>query len=547
MDPKDSPELEMVVKDGDVESFKPNTYTDVVRALSGRQVNFIAFAAAIGTTLFISIGSGLAKGGPLGLLLGYSFWTFIIYLLTTAAGEMTIYLPIHMPYLAFLGRTVDEALEVAAGFNFYLMYSLYIPFEITAVNRMIHYWRDDYSPVITLVIQIALYVAISVFAVRIYGEAEFWFAISKMVLFVGLLFFTFITMVGGNPKHDAFGFRAWRAEGGPLVEYLSTGASGRLQGLIGATINGSFTIIGPELLSAIAGEAQYPRGTKENPGTMTTAFKTVVYRLVLFYVLGSITVGILIDWNDPRIGTASNASASPYVIAMDNLGIKFLPHLVNAVIITAAFSAGLSFMFCSSRILYMLSKQGIVPRFFSITTKAGVPIYCVAMGAVFSLLSLMQLGTKADNALNYMIYLCTGSQVLNYVFMAIAYIGFYRACKAQGIDRDKFVYKSWLQPYSIYFALFFLVVMVGILGYTVFLPGMWSVDDFLFSYVMFFVSIGVFIAWKLIKRTKFRWFHPEDADMVTGLAEIEEHEHEFLETHVQRKHTWYNKVLDWLF
>lgn len=26
---------------------------------------------------------------------------------------------------------------------------------------------------------------------------------------VGLMFYTFITMVGGNPDHDAYGFRYW--------------------------------------------------------------------------------------------------------------------------------------------------------------------------------------------------------------------------------------------------------------------------------------------------------------------------------------------------
>jgi hypothetical protein len=32
----------------------------------------------------------------------------------------------------------------------------------------------------------------------------------KLVLILMLFCFTFITMVGGNPKHDAYGFRYWR-------------------------------------------------------------------------------------------------------------------------------------------------------------------------------------------------------------------------------------------------------------------------------------------------------------------------------------------------
>lgn len=42
-----------------------------------------------------------------------------------------------------------------------------------------------------------------------FTESEFWFASGKVILAVGLIFFTFVTMVGGNPIHDAYGFRFW--------------------------------------------------------------------------------------------------------------------------------------------------------------------------------------------------------------------------------------------------------------------------------------------------------------------------------------------------
>jgi amino acid permease len=43
-------------------------------------------------------------------------------------------------------------------------------------------------------------------------ESEFWLAIGKVILIVGLIVFTFITMVGGNPLRDAYGFRSWNRE-----------------------------------------------------------------------------------------------------------------------------------------------------------------------------------------------------------------------------------------------------------------------------------------------------------------------------------------------
>lgn len=45
---------------------------------------------------------------------------------------------------------------------------------------------------------------------RYFGIAEFYLAIFKIILMVGLIMFTFVTMVGGNPHHDAYGFRYWK-------------------------------------------------------------------------------------------------------------------------------------------------------------------------------------------------------------------------------------------------------------------------------------------------------------------------------------------------
>ena len=94
-----------------------------------------------------------------------------------------------------------------ASWNFWFLECVQIPFEIVSVNTIIHFWRDDYSPAIPLVVQAILYLLISVCAVGYYGELEFWLSSFKIILAAGLLLYSFITMVGGNPHHDVYGFR----------------------------------------------------------------------------------------------------------------------------------------------------------------------------------------------------------------------------------------------------------------------------------------------------------------------------------------------------
>ena len=95
-------------------------------------------------------------------------------------------------------------------------------------------------------------------------------------------------------------------------------------------------------------------------------------------MLGLLVTGMVVPYNDPNLLTdTGNAAESPYVIAMTRASIKVLPHIINAAVFTSAFSAGNSFLFCSSRILYGLALRGQAPRFFAICTKGGLPIVAI--------------------------------------------------------------------------------------------------------------------------------------------------------------------------
>lgn len=104
---------------------------------------------------------------------------------------------------------------------------------------------------------ISCYSAINILAVEAYGEAEFWLSGGKVILIFMLFFFTFITMVGGNPQGDAYGFRYW--EGGLAFKtWFSTGDLGRFEGFLAALWSAAFTIVGPEYMSMVAAEAKRP-------------------------------------------------------------------------------------------------------------------------------------------------------------------------------------------------------------------------------------------------------------------------------------------------
>lgn len=57
------------------------------------------------------------------------------------------------------------------------------------------------------------------------------------------MFYTLVTMCGGNPEGDAFGFRYWR-DPGAMREYINDGALGRFQGFVACIIGAAFVIAG---------------------------------------------------------------------------------------------------------------------------------------------------------------------------------------------------------------------------------------------------------------------------------------------------------------
>lgn len=102
---------------------------------------------------------------------------------------------------------------------------------------------------------------------------------------------------------------------------------------------------------------------------------------------------------------APGAAASPYVIAMDRLGIPVLPHIVNAMILLAVFSAGNSYVYCASRTLFGLALDGKAPRIFARCTKAGVPVYCVGAVLLIALISFLQVSNSASVVLDWIVSL----------------------------------------------------------------------------------------------------------------------------------------------
>ncbi|ODA79688.1 hypothetical protein RJ55_05282 [Drechmeria coniospora] len=494
------------------------------RRLNNRQIQLIAIGGSIGTALFVSIGNGLALGGPGSLLLAYTLYPLVLACVNNSIAEMTVLMPVSGGFIRLAGHWVDDAFGFMAGWNFFLYEALLIPFEITALNLVLSFWEPrmkEPGPTAGVCAAVILcYAALNILAVRSYGEAEFWLSGGKVVLIFMLFFFTFVTMVGGNPQHDSFGFRYW-TNPGAFAEYHTTGSSGRFEGFLASLWNAAFAVVGPEYISMVAAEAQRPRLY------IKTAFKTIYWRFGIFFFGSALAVGVLVSYMDPKLqavvkgeAETGTAAASPYVIAMQNMGISVLPHIVNALMFTSIFSAGNTYTYCATRSLYGLALEGRAPRALRKCWSNGVPIYCFCVVMLFPLLSFLQVANGSAKVLDWLISLITAGGIIDYLVMSITFLFYYRACQAQGVDRKSLPYYGWGQPYCAIIALVIQTLVVIFYGYASFTP--WKVDSFFRHYTMQLVAPVLFFGWKFFKGTKM--VRPHEADLVWERPIIDSYE-----------------------
>ncbi|KAJ5689858.1 General amino acid permease AGP2 [Penicillium macrosclerotiorum] len=498
------------------------------RHLGNRQIQLIAIGGSIGTALFVSIGTGLYHGGPGSLFLAFAVQSIFLAMVNNCLAEMTTAFPVSGGFIRLAGKWVDDALGFMVGWNFFFYEALLIPFEISAFTLVLSFWSPTVSepgPVAGICAGIIIcYASLNILAVRAYGEAEFWLSGGKVILIFSLFFFTFITMVGGNPHHDAYGFRFWNNPGS-FMEYLDTGALGRFEGFLGSLWSACFAVVGPEYISMVAAEAKRPRIY------IKSAFKTVYARFGIFFIGGALAVGIVCSARDPDLekivmgdsSDSSSAAASPYVIGMSNLGIKIFPSIVNALLLTSIFSAGNTYTYCAIRTLYGLALEGRAPRILTYTTRKGVPIYCFAIVMIFPILSFLQVSNSSSIVITWFANLVTAGGLINYITITLTYICFHRACKAQGIDRRSFSYFGRLQPFCGYAALVWMILVTILYGYPSYKP--WSVSTFWSDYTMQIVIPPLYLIWKFIKRTKI--VKPHEADLVWERPLIDAYEASF--------------------
>lgn len=328
-------------------------HDELQRRLSPRLVSMIALGGSIGTGLFLASGYAVNTAGPGGALVAYSVIAFMVYFIMTGLTEMATHMPVAGSFETYSTKYVDPALGFAMGWNYWFAWAITLGVEVVAGGILMKYWFPDVPGLIWSALFLVIIFGLNMLSVKIFGEAEFYFAGIKVATVIIFLIVGVLMMFGIVGGHSV-GLSNYTSNGGPFPHgYMA---------IVQIAFAVAFALQGTELLGIVAGESENPKVT------LPKANKSLIWRVVLFYVGAVAVVGALIPWTEAGVDT------SPFTIIFQMSGIPYAADIINFVIITALLSVGNSGVYASSRVLYALAREGKAPKSFGKVSKNGVPL-----------------------------------------------------------------------------------------------------------------------------------------------------------------------------
>jgi len=414
------------------------------RGLEQRHITLMSLGAAIGVGLFLGSADAIKLAGP-SILLAYALGGLVIYIIMRALGEMAIKNPVAGSFSRYARDYIGPLAGFITGWNYWFLWIVTCMAEITAAGIYMQFWFPGTPQWAWALGALIIMASVNFLAVKAYGELEFWFALIKVVTIIFMIILGLgIILFGIGNGGVAIGFGNLFEHGG----FFPNGFSGLLMSFQMVM----FAYLGVEMLGITAGEVKDPKKA------LSRAIDTVFWRILIFYVLSLTVIMSIYPWNE------INPKQSPFVMTFEQIGIKEAAGIINFVVLTAALSSCNSGIFSTARMLFNLAQQNEAPKSFGRTTKRGIPGIAIIASAVALLIGVYLNYIVSEKVFVWVTSIATFGAIWTWATILISHLR-YRG-KMTKEEKKRLEYKMPWFPFSSYFALAFLVLVVVLLAFS---------------------------------------------------------------------------------
>jgi AAT family amino acid transporter len=254
--------------------------------------------------------------------------------------------------------------------------------------------------------------------VKNFGEFEYWFAMIKVVAILAFIGFGAIVLLGLVPTAR------------PGLHNFTAGGGFFPQGLKGAWMAMCFVIfsyIGTEVVAVTAGEARNP------DEAVPQAMRTMVFRLILFYVGAMVVLIGVVPWTSIQPG--GDVTASPFVRVFQLIHIPAAMHLMNFVVLTAALSSMNCDLYLATRMMFSLARGGYAPTGLGRVTRRGVPLPALLISTTGLVVATVVAVLYPSSAFVYLFGIALFGALFVWMMIFLTHLFFRRAWEARGNRR----------------------------------------------------------------------------------------------------------------
>ncbi|BDA64536.1 L-asparagine permease [Actinomyces capricornis] len=420
------------------------------KSLKNRHLQMIAIGGSIGTGLFMGAGGRLAQGGA-GLMFAYAICGGFAFLMVRALGELAIRRPSSGAFVSYAREFLGEKGAFITGWLFFLDWAVTVMADITAVALYLHYWGSFQAipQWILALLALVLVFILNMLNVKMFGEAEFWFALIKVGAIVSFMLVAIWAIITGAHTGQA-------GSGQDIVHYTAgvhniTDHGGffpeGLPVVFALTLGVVFAFGGTEMVGVAAGEAE------DAAKVLPKAINSMILRIFVFYVGSVILMAMVLPY------TAYSSLQSPFVTFFSGIGLPYAGDIIQVVVLTAAMSSLNAGLYATGRTLRSMAVAGEAPAIAAGLNKHQVPAGAIALTSALGLVGVVLNAYLPGDAFEIVMNLAGIGIAGTWAAILITHLAFLKRVKAGQEQRP--AYRMPLAPWSNYAALLFFAVVVA--------------------------------------------------------------------------------------